>query len=324
MIGVSLTPRDRVLVLGASGWFGRTFLGLLDPQITLMACAGSTRGRYVAWDAHAVQDFSPTVVVNFAFLTRDRISTVGIEQYMNVNSCLTNTFINTAQLPSVRAALTVSSGAAVASTDDVAANPYGALKKHEEDLTLELISESRAMVVARAWSISGPDVQKPHNYAFSDMILQAAAGHILVSSEQPTFRRYVSVRDYLSVCFDSLLRGASGVIDSGGQLIEMGELATRIATVVNLNARVDRVAQVSSAPSVYASDNVTWMKACASAGLRTSTLDEQIRSAAEGLLRRGSPEMQKHRPTTVGTHREEGAHGDERDDRLRPTSAHGE
>lgn len=281
-ISGSLVPGG-VLVLGASGWFGHTFLGLLDPQIPVMACASSRRDQYVTWDYEQVQDFKPTVVANFAFLTRDRISEFGFERFIEINSSLTENFIKAAQLPSVRAALTVSSGAAVAFPLDLATNPYGVLKKREEDAALELVTESRAIVVARAWSVSGPDVQSPGNYAFSEMILQAKSGAIEVNSSQPVFRRYVSVADFLAVSMARLRSGWSGTIDSGGELIEVGELAARVRRLVNSRASISRVELTSTEPSIYASDNDSWQEACSEARITPADIDEQIRATADGL-----------------------------------------
>jgi nucleoside-diphosphate-sugar epimerase len=279
----SLTMQDRVLVLGASGWFGRTFLRLLAPKIPVMTCASAIRDHYVTWDDDQVQNFNPTVVANFAFLTRDRISEVGIQRFIEVNSSLTKNFIKAAQLPSVKAALTVSSGAAVAFPLDMETNPYGVLKKREEDAALDLVTERRSVVVARAWSVSGPDVRTPRKYAFSDLVLQAKSGVIQVNASQPVFRRYVGVEDFLEVSMARLLSGWSGTIDSGGELIEVGELADRIRSIVNPQASISRLEQTSTEPSIYASDDVSWREACGEAGINPSEIDEQIREVANRL-----------------------------------------
>jgi len=274
---------DRVLILGASGWFGRTFLPLLDRQIPAMACASAIRDHYVTWDDDQVQDFNPTVVANFAFLTRDRISEVGVERFIEINSALTKNFITAAQLPSVRALLTVSSGAAVAFPLDMQTNPYGVLKKREEDAALELVTERRSVVVARAWSVSGPDVRTPRKYAFSDLLLQAKSGVIQVNAGQPVFRRYVGVDDFLEVSMARLLSGWSGTIDSGGELIEVGELAERVRSIVNPQASISRVEQTSTEPSIYASDDVSWREACGETEIIPADIDEQIRTTANRL-----------------------------------------
>jgi len=274
---------DRVLILGASGWFGRTFLRLLDSQTPVMACASAVREQYVTWDENQVRDFNPTVVANFAFLTRDHISEVGVERFIEINSALTKNFITAAQLPSVKAALTVSSGAAVAFPLDMASNPYGVLKKREEEAALGLVAERRSVVVARAWSVSGPDVSTPRNYAFSDLVLQAKTGAMQVNASQPVFRRYVGVDDFLEVSMARLLSGWSGTIDSGGELIEVGELADRIRSIVNPQASISRVEQTSTEPSIYASDDVSWREACGEAGINPSEIDEQIRAVANRL-----------------------------------------
>jgi nucleoside-diphosphate-sugar epimerase len=273
--------QDRVLVLGASGWFGRTFLRILDPQIPVMACASAIRDHYVTWDDDQVQNFNPTVVANFAFLTRDRISEVGIQRFIEVNSSLTKNFIKAAQLPSVKAALTVSSGAAVAFPLDMATNPYGVLKKREEDAAMDLVTERRSVVVARAWSVSGPDVRTPRKYAFSDLVLQAKSGAIQVNASQPVLRRYVGVDDFLEVSMARLLSGWSGTIDSGGELVEIGELAERVRSIVNPQASISRVEQTSTEPSIYASDDISWRESYGEVGINTSDIDEQIRAVAD-------------------------------------------
>lgn len=281
MDGVRLELRqtDRVLVLGASGWFGQTFLDLLPETATTLAVASSDRGRFVSWDEKNVREFAPTVVANFAFLTRERIATDGEECFRAVNAELTRRFLWAAELPSVRGALTVSSGAAVTEPD----RPYGEMKLAEERAANELASTSRAVVVARAYSVSGAHVRRPRDYAFSDLIVQARSGVVRVNADRPVMRRYVSASDFLGVCSQLMLAGQSDVVDSGGELIEMGDLARRVVQAVRPDAVIERPPLVSDEPSTYASDNTTWVAACEQLRHMPMDLDAQIRDVDRQL-----------------------------------------
>ncbi len=280
MKNTPLSPTERFLVLGASGWFGQTFLRIVHPHLHILKTASTKRDKFVAWNAKAFRDFNPTVVVNFAFLTSEKVDTEGVETFIAVNELLTEQFIDASNFPTVRAALTVSSGAAVAFPLDMETNPYGVLKKREEDAALDLVTERRSVVVARAWSVSGPDVRTPRKYAFSDLVLQAKSGAIQVNASQPVFRRYVGVDDFLEVSMARLLSGWSGTIDSGGELIEVGELAERVRSIVNPQASISRVEQTSTEPSIYASDDISWREACDETGITPADIDEQIRTTA--------------------------------------------
>jgi nucleoside-diphosphate-sugar epimerase len=275
-----LAGGDRLLVLGAGGWFGQTLLDMVDGQLPVLAVASTARESLIEWDTDAVTRFQPTVVANFAFLTRERLATEGLERFTSVNEELTGRYLHALALPSVRAGLTVSSGAAVTEPDV----PYGRLKAQEEKACLALATSGRAVMVARAYSVSGPFVRRPRDYAFSDIILQAAEGQVTISADRPVFRRYVSARDLLDVALALAIRGESGVVESGGPLVEMGELADRVVARVNPAAGVERVPQASDEPSIYASDDVTWSEACRRLSFEPMDLDQQVDAVAEGLL----------------------------------------
>lgn len=276
---------DRVLVLGAGGWFGQTMLDLMPPSVPVLAIARSARGKFAVWETNEVAAFAPTAVVNFAFLTRERVDIDGEAAFRLVNEELTRRFLWASQLPSVRTVLTTSSGAAVTEPQ----SPYGELKRAEEKFAMDLVTASRAVVVARVYSVSGAYVRRPHDYAFSDFILQAQEGSVHVLADRPVFRRFVGVDDVLTVTMGLGLRGWSGLIETGGELIELGRLAQRIISIVNPSAKLSRSAQTSDQPSVYASDNVSWSQACADMGHRPAGLDAQIRNTASGLVAADSP-----------------------------------
>jgi nucleoside-diphosphate-sugar epimerase len=273
---------DRVLLLGASGWFGRTFHAMLPKGVPVLPVAGTKRGIYEVWSSTLVRDFNPTIVVNFAFLTSERVQIEGLERFVDTNETLTARLLQAAELPRVHAVMTASSGAAKALPLSMESNPYGVLKLREENALMSVASHRRNVVVARAWSVSGSHVRNPNRYAFSQFILQARRGRVRIEASRPVIRRYVAVDDFLSVCTNHLTRGWTGDIDSGGERIEVGSLAERIVSIVNPSATVTRAPWTSDAPSEYASDNITWEAACGRIGFGAANIDEQIRRA--GLL----------------------------------------
>ena len=278
---LGLRADDRVLVLGASGWFGRelrALVALADRAPALLWVPGPSAGS-VPEDSE-VENFHPSVVVNFAALTRERVEADGVEAFTETNQDLTSRFCRHAQAASVRFAMTVSSGAAVTDVD----HPYGRLKAAEEEMAVQLSAVGRTVVVIRAYSVSGGHVRRPRSYAFSDFILQAAQGHVHVSANSPVYRRYCSVRDALTVALRAGSNGRSGLFETGGSHVEIGELAEAIVASVNPRASVTRSSLVSSIAGSYCSDNTSWLEWSATAGVRPADLDEQIAQAAETLL----------------------------------------
>jgi len=290
---------DRVLVTGASGWLGRTALDLIAP-LSLPTLALASRARTIrvgdceigcrTWDDREVADFAPTVVLDCAFLTRGRVAYMPLGEYVAANRTMTGRLVYATQLPSVRLALTVSSGAAVYPHDahdgPIEDNPYGYLKREAEYRLAEAAAESGAVpVVARAWSISGAHVQEPQGYALGSMIRDADAGAIRILARCPVFRRYVLAEELLAL---GIAEGGVGpaTIDSGGELVEMAELAARIAAVVRPDTVITRGEVDPRDPDRYHSDGQDWEMRCQRFGLTSEALDRQIEITARGVLGR--------------------------------------
>lgn len=294
-----LVDDDRVLVTGASGWLGRTALDLLAPLgLPTMALASRARPIRVAdrevecgvWEDREVAAFAPTLVLDCAFLTRDRVSDTPLDEYVAANRTLTERLAYAALLPSVRLAITVSSGAATYPHDafdkPLEVNPYGYLKREAEQRLAEAARKSGATpVVVRAWSISGAHVQKPQAYALGSMIRDADAGAIRIMARRPVFRRYVLAEELLAL---GIAEGSVGAatIDSGGELVEMAELAARVAQVVRPDAVISRDEVDPRDPDRYHSDGQDWQRCCERWGLESLPLDRQIEITARGVLGR--------------------------------------
>ncbi len=291
---------DRILVTGASGWLGRTALDLIAP-LGLPTLAVASRARVIRvgdceiecrlWDDREVAAFTPTVVLDCAFLTRDRVADMPLDEYVATNRTLTERLVYATQLAGVRLALTISSGAAVYPRDAldgrVEGNPYGYLKREAEHRLAQAAAESGAVpVVARAWSISGAHVQKPQGYALGSMIRDADSGAIRIVARRPVFRRYVLAEELLAL---GIVEGGVGpaTIDSGGELVEMAELAARIAAVVRPDAVISRDEVDPREPDNYHSDGQDWEIRCRRWDLVSESLGRQIEITARGVLRRG-------------------------------------
>lgn len=291
LAAMAVRPDDRVLVTGAGGWFGSTVAALLHghpaqamylTQRPRTVEHGNGSVAAVAWDWAAVTDFAPTVVVDCAFVLRDYVDQTSIEQYVHVNTILTQRLLQVAQLPGVRTVVSVSSGAAAhpvdASRHDVDVDPYGYLKRQAELALVGLDQQVDAnLVVARPYSLSGTLVGRPRRYAFSDLVLQAREGAIRIKAGHEVWRRYVGVDDFFAVC---LAVGAerSGTVSSAGELVEFGALAARVDDVLGTRAPITRAERTGADADDYYTRDATWEQACAELGYEPAGLDEQIRA----------------------------------------------
>lgn len=290
LVARALGADDRVLVTGAGGWFGSTVAALLAGQdcsalyVTRrprVVDHGSGTVEAVAWDPDVVRAYAPTVVVDCAFVLRDYVGDMAIEDYVLANTRLTQQLLWLARLPSVRTVVSVSSGAAVHPSDatdrDVALDPYGYLKRQAELALAGLADEVPAhLLVARSYSLSGALVSRPRRYAFSDLVLQAREGAIEVQARHEVWRRYVGVDDFFAVCL-ALGAQESATVSSAGELVEFGDLARRVDDVLGTRATISRPSPTDPAADDYYARDPSWEDACARLGFAPATLDEQIR-----------------------------------------------
>jgi nucleoside-diphosphate-sugar epimerase len=156
-------------------------------------------------------------------------------------------------------------------------NPYAAQKRLYESKISE-IAESLGVdiSVARVWSVTGSYVTKPDSFAFTDLISQAKLGQIDIRSNHLIYRRYCSVEDVLAIAMIPEVPGRNTVFDTGGELVELGELAKLIVEIVNPNAEILRQLDSTVRQDNYHSDNKDWGHLTGVAKLPEDTLRDQI------------------------------------------------
>lgn len=283
----AISPRDRVLITGATGWFGKTALELagnsgadilLIGRYDLEFELGGRKYLQNTWSDELIENFKPTIAIDTAFITREKIQETGIDSYVSGNREIITRSLQIASLQTLKTYIGFSSGAVFQPKPFGAdEDPYAILKRSfEEDMRKLSLSSSANINILRTWSVAGKHVTKPEIFAFSNLIIQSHTSRIEIKSENPVWRRYCSVEELIAIGLASPFGLKFSLIDSGGTLVEIQELAT---TICKLSGRYPQILcsiNESNVANHYHSDNSDWAKAVSIAGLRTKTLEELI------------------------------------------------
>ncbi|MCW2667197.1 MAG: uncharacterized protein JWN57_2159 [Frankiales bacterium] len=284
-----LSGSERFAVTGATGWFGRTALDLLDgllgadagDRVTAYASAPRTLttrlGRVVDVRPLAeLPDQAPPAshLLHFAFLTRDRVADLGVEAYAAANLALSMLVLEAVERTRPAGLVLTSSGAAYGPgrrlTTDLHGNPYGALKHLDElALTAAVQAAGGTTAVARVFSVGGAGITKPELYALGSLVGMAQRGGPLeVRATGPVVRSYAAVDDVVALALWSVLRREQVVFDSGGDVVEVEELARVVADVHGLpSSAVQRQLDPAAAEDRYVGDPAAWASLAERSGL---------------------------------------------------------
>jgi nucleoside-diphosphate-sugar epimerase len=286
---------ERVVVLGASGWVGRTacnWLNEMGTQILLFAgsnrseAIGKSRFRFHTFDQKKIKDFKPTAVIDAAFITREKVGAFPLASYIQMNTELTEQGLELQRLSSVEKFIGISSGASVQHLTpghpELKMDPYGSLKATYEKRLIENPELRAKTTIGRIWSVSGNLVTKPSLFAFSSLIQQALGGHVDIHAMHRVWRRYVDLEDFLKVVSLSS-PGDSRVIDSGGRLMEIQQLAELIFSELKIAPSISRNLDPGSSDDLYYSNGSTWVDAIKKIEFVPLTVEQQISKVLSAL-----------------------------------------
>ena len=251
------TNTSKVLVTGATGWLGREtvarviegkFEGITQSDLLL----ASSNGRDLELDSLGVY---PTValenlghrestnslegLVHLAFITKDKTTQYSFSEYIAKNIELISAACEIIERDKPKWVVVVSSGAIIDRAtleieNNVVRNPYGFCKRIEEALIAESAHKVGAnIVIGRLWGGTGLYMPIKRAYAISDFIESAKESRaIKINSGGDVIRRYCDAGDFMEVLVRSAIQGDTTTLDSGGSIIEVGELAKLISCLL--------------------------------------------------------------------------------------------
>lgn len=242
------------MVTGATGWLGKSSINfLLKRNFTInnIMAAASKDGTMDlgGFNTIPVQDFfnlNPSEeidgIIHLAFLTRDRVESLTFENYVKFNNEITSKAVLLIKTAKPKWVVNVSSGAVFNSKtkkleQSLENNPYGFLKLIEEnELKVAARVVGANLVIGRLWGASGKFMKLNRAYALSDFIFQAyKEKKIVINSDRTVLRRYVDSEVFMGALIECALRGRDLVVDSGGPLVEIGELASAVGEALQVD-----------------------------------------------------------------------------------------
>lgn len=240
----------KLIISGATGWLGQEVLALLEtedpshPTYEVIPISSKERildrpsGQKMITQTYENLKLYENVegFINLAFLTREKVTDLGYENYVLRNLELISNACQVIEKSKPKWVVLVSSGAIFKNKSDqletsLRDNPYGFLKRVEELLIADAVARIGAnVVIGRLWGASGRYMPINRAYALSDFLCQALnGGPIQVRSGQKVFRRFCDAGEFMSVLIGLARKGQSCTLNSGGPLIEIGDLAAVIA-----------------------------------------------------------------------------------------------
>ena len=290
---------SKVLVTGATGWLGREtvarvlegkFEGITQSDLLL----ASSNGRDLELDSLGVY---PTValenlshrestnslegLVHLAFITKDKTTQYSFSEYVAKNIELISAACEIIERDKPKWVVVVSSGAIIDRAtleieNNVVRNPYGFCKRIEEALIAESARKVGAnIVIGRLWGGTGLYMPVKRAYAISDFIESAKeSGAIRINSGGDVMRRYCDAGDFMEVLVRSAIQGDTTTLDSGGSIIEVGELAKLISARLG-ELSISR-SEVPTAVDDYYPRGSEFEELAKSVGVQLHGIDEQV------------------------------------------------
>ena len=263
----------RILITGAGGWLGRETLCLLQREVgpldeLSLTLTGSTERSIdihgesvqIVRNNQAFKNDAFDLILHFAFITQEKAFAMGENAYAQANLKLNESALRVALSNPDARQLILSSGAAKLyldkQLDSQSKSLYAKLK-----LDLEKKTQDARTLVLRLWNTSGHHLGINPNYAISEFIYSAKKNQS-IDIRNNLRRSYVHSQDIIRASIRFLSEGGSGIVNSGGTITDLSDLATQVVKINNSKSKIslnenlkqaglDYLSPVSEIPKKY-------------------------------------------------------------------------
>ena len=243
-----------ITVTGATGWLGKELINVLTnldiQNLELDLISSSEREIEVNNRKFKTNIFTKNRLINtdiyfdFAFLTREKIRTLGKERYIEMNNSIIHNSIDLIKRKHPKTVILASSGAVYRQgfkhfQEDN--NLYSDLKlMQEEKIGEACIDIGVNLIVTRIFNLSGNGINKINTFAIAELISRAFHNQTLqIRSNYLVYRRYCDISQLLNLLLKLHEINFTGTFDSGGVKIELRDLARTIVKQLRSKCELD-------------------------------------------------------------------------------------
>lgn len=300
----------RFIITGPTGWIGRALLALLhkagDPDALAAGESVALFGsRTATMQVHGgpelpirpltdigSADVAGAHVIHLAYLTKDRLGQMGADEFRATNTAIDQAVLDAAGAAHPASLFVASSGAAREAQNGRDLNAYGLAKLEQEARFAQFASNSGVPVLCgRIFNLAGPHINKLQDYAISNFALQAMGdGPIRIAAAHPVFRSFLHVEDLCRLILRAARAhwGQDNALDlCGAEVLEIQEIATRVANAIKSGSKIDRPVVTFAAESAYVGRATDALVLAMRLNLRLKGFEEQLKDTLAWMLTMG-------------------------------------
>lgn len=224
--------------------------------------------------------------IPLAFLTREKYLELGKEAYEDENRKLIQQDAYICEAQKDTKVLLISSGVVKHPSDLQIANPsyvsYAKLKQEQEDV-FKTILKHENLNVCYLYSCTSSDMTNL-NYGFSSIVMKALKNEeIHISSHKKVLRKYVDLRQLFEAMIRSIVADHQFTISSGGELIEIQDLAQLVVSELDSQSSISRSKQNIGFDDIYCSNDNSMESLFSENNMQLIGIREQISNVSKAL-----------------------------------------
>jgi nucleoside-diphosphate-sugar epimerase len=290
---------------GSTGWLGHATLGAIQQISPTISCnefqlLSSGRRRMQTLEFGVVNSYSLSkdldlletsdVFVQLAFKTRDYIGGLGEQDYEKLNYQIIHESVQAIKRTKPSHIVMVSSGVVTQWLTDSQSRKFDSYIKmkliEEEEIRRTSEEIGANLVNLRLWGATGIHMTEPLKYAIGDLIYQnLTAESLKIESNHPVYRRYADASQQMEICLRHSLGGGQSTLDSGGRILEIGDLAEKIISTLGSGKKVTRSNFQSKEPDRYYSMSQTMEELAQDFDIKLINIEGQIHLTSQAVLR---------------------------------------
>ncbi len=300
------------IVTGATGWVGRNFLHELQKiypaeLFNKSVLAFGSKKTVIKSTAYSGNQISIPIfplksineyidnknnlkIIHTAFLTREKISEYGIENYIDINKSITSSVAELLECSKNSEIVVISSGAArifdnkIPNKNDLLNSPYEYLKYSEE----KILSSTSNSIVMRIFALSGRFIKDPNLFAFGNFLLNAKCNKsIIIKSKNNVIRSYGFASDIAKLGINWLndenkTKLSGNIINSASITLNLIELATYITKMYSLPKFQENI-DFKLEENNYSCDTKDFINLLKNYNIEPNTLTSQIKETMKDI-----------------------------------------